>query len=106
MGVLTHLGMAGATVWCKAMGLIPASCCPVEVSEDPILAAPSDCCRPALEPAEPGLGELPLQLPALAALSWGEVVVEDPRHAPSRPEPQARATAPPLALLSTIVIIR
>src|SRR5690606_13344863 len=91
LGVLVHLGMVGATVWCKAMGLIPASCCPVESGEHPVLVAPSDCCRPALETAEPGLGERSPELPALAARSFGEPVLEDPRLAPSREAPQARA---------------
>lgn len=107
LGVLVHLGTAGATIWCKAMGLMVASCCPAEANEQPVLAAPSDCCRPALEASEAGLGEPLFELaPVVAALPWDALAPEAPARAPSFGEPLPRATPPPIRLLSTIVILR
>lgn len=106
-GMLVHLGASGAAVWCKAMGLMAASCCPAEMEEEPTLLAPSDCCRPSLEPAQAGLGEPTFDhAPAMAVLPWEGVALEEASWVSREPTPAPRATPPPLLLLSTIVIVR
>lgn len=107
LGMLVHLGAAGAEVWCKAMGLMAASCCPDTPSEHPEIVAPSDCCRPALEAPETGRGEPNFEpAPVVASLPWDELLPPDPARPAPALDLEPRATPPPIRLLSTIVLLR
>jgi|SRR5690606_2216284 len=104
LGMLLHLGLAGASVWCKAMGLLPASCCPEEGHA--VIQAPSDCCRAALETPELGLGETSFQVDAgWDALPWERPAELVASHRAMPVEPTPTATPPPIPLLSTIVLL-
>lgn len=109
LGVLLHVGTAGASTWCKVMGLMAGpSCCPVESTEEAQWKAPSDCCKPALEAQEFGAAQLATtQAPCiLHSLPWDRIAAEPARLPPWELEPEEVAASPPLVALASIVIVR
>jgi len=106
LGLLLQLGLSGAAVWCKAMGLLPSCCCPKEADSHPALQAASDCCRPALATSEvgPGEGRFTPQ-PQWDVIPWERPVAYAVENRAQPVEPTPQATPPPIPLLSTIVLL-
>ncbi|MFO7155657.1 MAG: hypothetical protein DIU72_003425 [Pseudomonadota bacterium] len=106
LGLLLQLGLSGAAVWCKAMGLLPACCCPDQTDSQPALQAPSDCCRPVLQTTEVGPGEARFTPEAQwDAIPWERPVTVEREGLAFPSEPTPQATPPPIPLISTVVLL-
>lgn len=110
IGVLAHVGTAGASTWCKTMGLLTSasSCCPTDSVDHARWEAPTDCCKPALEPQKLGAAQAAVdQAPCvLQRLPWDRIALDSALPAAMGWEPEEVATSPPLVALASIVIVR